>query len=241
MPYVGSNFSRHYTMRQFLTFLFLLYFSISFGQFAIVNDKDSLLNIREDGQQNSKVVDKLQNGHLIYCFENKGNWTNIDYTKKDKELNGYVYNNRYKLVSNFPALTISKKTETSITLKKDTIEVTITQSKFDKKKHRFKYIKEYPDQIELIDNKKYWGMDGGMPTAQFQEIIIKVGSKTISLPKKALEGLYEPSIYNAEVNYDKTNDTFFIQTMNSDGAGSYEVIWKVEKGIYSERLVAYGF
>lgn len=206
-----------------------------------MNDKDSLLNVREDGQPNSKVVDKLPNGHLIYCFENKGNWTNIDYTNKGKELNGYIYEDRYKLISGFPALTVSKKTATSITLKKDTVEVIITQGKFDKRKHKFKYIKEYPDQIELIDNRKYWGMDGGMPTMQFESIVIKVGQKKIILPKYALQGLYEPSIYSAKVNYDKTNDTFYIQTMNSDGAGSYEVIWKVEKGVYKDRLVAYGF
>lgn len=228
-------------MKQFLTLIFLFWCLFSFGQFAIVNDKDSLLNVREDGQPSSKVVDKLQNGHLLYCFENKGNWTNIDYTKKGKELNGYVYKDRYKLVSTFPALTVSKKTATSITLRKDTIEVTITQSKFDKKKHKFKFVKECPDQIELIDNKKYWGMDGGMPTTQFESIVIKVGQKAIKLPKIALEGLYEPSIYSAEVNYDKANDTFYIKTMNSDGAGSYEVIWKIEKGVYKDRLVAYGF
>jgi len=29
--------------------------------------------------------------------------------------------------------------------------------------------------------------------------------------------------------------------MNSDGAGSYLVIWRIEKGTYKDRLVAYGF
>ncbi len=202
---VSLKFGNPFTMKQFLTFIFLFWISFSFGQFAVVNDKDSLLNVREDGQSNSKVIDKIPNGHLLYCFENKGNWTNIDYTKNGKELNGYVYKDRYQLVSKFPALTVSKKTATSITLRKDTIEVTITQSKFDKKKHKVKYVKEYPDQIELIDNKKYWGMDGGMPTTQFESIVIKVGQKAIRLPKNALEGLYEPSIYSAEVNYDNAN------------------------------------
>ena len=228
-------------MKQYLTFIFLLFFSYSFGQFAIVNDKDSSLNVREDGLQNSKVVDKLQNGHLIYCFENKGNWTNIDYTNNGKEHNGYVYNDRYKLVSKFTALTISKKAESYIILKKDTFEVTITQSKFNKKLHEFKNYKESDNQIELIDSKQYWGTDGGMPNTQYEKIIIKVGYKTISLPKKALEGLYEPSIYSAEVNHDIANDIFYIQTMNSDGAGSYYVIWKIEKGVYKDRLIAYGF
>lgn len=228
-------------MKQLFTLTLLLGFSYSFGQFAIVNDNDGLLNVREEGNQNSKVVDKLPNGHLIYCFENKGNWTNIDYYHKGKEQNGYVYKDRFQFVSNFPALAVSKKSATSITLKRDTLEVTITQSKFDKKEHSFKYVTHYPDQIELIDNKKYWGLDGGMPTTQFEGILIEVGQKRITVPKLALEGLYEPTIYNAEVNYDRSKDIFYIQTMNSDGAGSYLVIWKIERGVYKERLVAYGF
>ena len=134
-----------------------------------------------------------------------------------------------------------KETDTFITFKKDSIEVTITQGKFDKKKHKFKFLKDYPTQIELIDNKKYWGMDGGMPTTQYEKIKIKIGNKIIFLPKTALEGLYQPSIYSAEVNYDKTNNTIYLQTMNSDGAGSYCVIWKIENGVYLDRLIVYGF
>ena len=60
-------------MKQFLTLIFLFLFSCSFAQFAIVNDKNSLLNVREDAQPTSKVVDKLPNAYLFYCFENKGN------------------------------------------------------------------------------------------------------------------------------------------------------------------------
>lgn len=228
-------------MKQILTFTLLLLTSFCFGQFAIVYDKDSLLNVREDKSTNSKVVDGLQNGQLIFCFEDKGNWTNIEYTKNNKELNGYVYKDRYKLISNFPALTISKKTETSITLKKDSLQVIISQSNFDKKKHTFKYFKNNTSQIEFIDNNQYWGMDGGMPKTQFEKVIIKIGQKTMTLPQSALIGLYEPSIYNAAVNYDKLTDTIYIETSNSDGAGSYFVIWKIEKGIYKDRLIAYGF
>lgn len=61
------------------------------------------------------------------------------------------------------------------------------------------------------------------------------------LPKNALEGLYEPALNNTQVNYDKQNDILYIQAMNSDGAGSYEVVWKIEKGTYKERYIAYGF
>ncbi|MDB5200648.1 MAG: hypothetical protein JWQ27_57 [Ferruginibacter sp.] len=228
-------------MKKFLSPLLFLCFNSSFGQFAIVNDPDSFVNVRADGQLTSKVVDRLPNGHLLYCFENKGNWSDIDYIKKEKELNGYIYKDRYKLLSDFPALTIFQKTSTSVSLKKDSFEVTLTDAKFDRKKHRFSYVKEAPGQIELIDKKRYWGTDGGMPTTQLKSIIIKAGQKRISLPQQALHGLYQPDIYSAEVHYDKTNDTFYIETSNSDGAGSYYVIWKIVKGIYTDRLVAYGF
>ena len=136
---------------------------------------------------------------------------------------------------------ILNKSQNQITLKKDNIEISLVEGKFDDKKHTFKYVKNYPNQIALIDNKQYWGKDGGMPTTQFEKISIKTEQKNIILPKAALEGLYQPNISTAEVNYDIVNDTFFIQTMNSDGAGSYLVIWKVTNGIYIDRLVAYGF
>src|SRR4051812_829808 len=135
-------------MRYFITILFLLCFIKSFPQFAIVHDNNGYLNVRQDAQQNSKLVDKLKNGHLIYCLDTKGNWTNIDYTKNGIELNGYIYKDRYLLISKFLSIPISHKADNKIILKKDTIEITITQTKFDKKHHQFKYIKEYPDQIE---------------------------------------------------------------------------------------------
>ncbi|GEP97619.1 SH3 domain-containing protein [Chitinophaga cymbidii] len=228
-------------MKYPLTVFLLICFLHSFGQFAIVSDADGFLNVRADGQQNSKVIDKLENGHLIYCFEKKGNWTNIDYTKAAKELNGYVYQDRYKLIADFPEIPITKESENKIVLKKEDIAITISQSAFDKRKHKFTYIKDYPDQIELIDNQRYWGTDGGMPTRQFEKIEIRTGQKTLELPKSALDGLYEPGIYNAVVNYDKVSDTFYIQMMNSDGAGGYLVLWRVEKGVYKDRLVVYGF
>lgn len=228
-------------MRQILTIVLLIYFSNLFGQFALVADKDRFVNVREKGVKNSKILDQLQNGHLIYCFENNGNWTNIDYDKNGKEGSGYVYKDRYQWISDFPEIPISNNSNSTVTFKKDTIEISISQSKFDRKKHTFQYVKGYPTQIDLIDNKPYWGMDGGMPTTQFEKVIIKIGQKTIELPKKSLQGLYQPDFHGAQVNYDAKNQIIYIQTANSDGAGSYLAIWKVEKGIYKDRLIAYGF
>lgn len=228
-------------MKNLITALFLATFLNSFGQFAVVSDKDGFVNVRKEARQNSKVTDKLENGHFIYCFEPKENWINIDYSKKEKKLNGYVYKDRYKLISSFQKFDMVSNTNNKVVLGKDDIQIIITQSRFEKNKHQFKYVKNYPTQIELIDGKKYFGTDGEMPVNQFEKIEIKIGSKIVVLPKSALENLYEPSLYNAEVNYDQLTSTFYIQTQNSDGAGSYLVVWRVEKGIYKDRFIAYGF
>lgn len=228
-------------MKIFISLFLLLCCSYSFAQFAIVLDKDGSVNVRLDATTSSKINSSLLNGHLIYCLEHKGNWTNIDYASKGKELNGYVYKDRYKLIDHFPSIPVITKNKTSVILKKDSIEITIRQSPFEKNKHHFTYNKESPGQIELIDNKKYWGTDGGMPSTQFEKITVSVGTRKITLPKQAFAGLYEPSIYSATAFYDQQTNILYISTMNSDGAGAYEVVWKIENGIYKDRLIAYGF
>lgn len=225
-----------------LILIILLGFSLGVkGQFAIIKDKDGFVNIRNESKTGNNIIDTLNNGHLIYCFEDNGNWTNIDYNKNGKELNGYLYKDRYSLISIFQEIPISKKNETEVKLGKDTIEITITRGAFDKTKHKLKYFRDNKDQIELIDNKKYWGTDGGLPKTEYKSISIKIGSQNINLPPKAIENLFEPFLYNTAANYDNTTNTLYIQSMNSDGAGGYFVIWKIVNGIYKERYIAYGF
>ena len=86
-----------------------------------------------------------------------------------------------------------------------------------------------------------WNTLIGIPTREYKSIEVNIGQRKMSLPKVAFENLYEPSLDHTQVNYDKTNDIVYIQSMNSDGAGGYEVIWKIEKGVYKDRFIAYGF
>lgn len=189
----------------------------------------------------SKIIDSLKNGHLIYCFENAGNWTNIDYTVKGKERNGYIYNDRFTFISTFYSIPVVNQTSHSATFFIDSIEVIVTERNFDKAKHKLKYFKDNVDWIEFIDGKKYWGTDGEMLKTQYQNITVKLGNTIIILSGKATENLFEPTLYTTQVNYDNYKKTIYIQAMNSDGAGAYEVIWKIEKGVYKERLIVYGF
>ncbi|WP_315814982.1 hypothetical protein [Paraflavitalea speifideaquila] len=68
----------------------------------------------------------------------------------------------------------------------------MTQAKFDKRKYRFTYFKENPDQIQFINGKQYWGHDGGMPSTIYKSIVIRIGTKNLSLPAKAFDDLLNP-------------------------------------------------
>lgn len=228
-------------MKLTFTIFWTLLSCFAFGQFAIIHDKDKYCNVRSSSEKGNNIIDKLDNGHLVYVFENKGNWTTIDYAKKTKEFNGQVYKDRVILISSYLNIRNLTNSKLETIFKKDSLKVILIQRSFDRTKHKFIYNKEYKDQIQLIDNNKYWGTDGGLPKTEYKSIEVYVGNTKLTLPYKALESLYEVSLYNTHVNYDQTNDIIYIQSMNSDGAGSYEVIWKIEKGIYKERYIAYGF
>ncbi len=220
----------------------LIFFSpFTFGQFAIIQDREGYCNVRDSADGTSNVTDKLNNGYFVYCFEKKGNWTSIDYTKKQVDLRGYVNYDRLKLISDYENIPIVTKAKNSVTLSKDSLRVIVTEQSFVITKYKISYYKEAKSQIESINGKPIWGTDGEMPHSEYKSIIIFVGQKKFVLPKTAIANLFEPRLSDTQVNYDKTNDILYIQSSNSDGAGFYQVIWKIEKGIYKDRYIASGF
>jgi hypothetical protein len=228
-------------MKTYYTFLLLMLVNLVHGQFAIIDDKDGFCNIRGSAEAGTNITDKLENGHFVYCLEFKGNWVNIDYLKNKQDLNGYVYNNRLKMISAYEEITLLSKSEDVSMYGKDSIRVTVTKQKFDKSKYRFSYYKDAKDQIELINGKRYWGSDGGVPEFAYKSITIIKENKIIELPKAAIEDLFHPNLYHTKVNFDKVNDILYIQSMNGDGAGGYVVIWRIEKGVYKDRYITHGF
>lgn len=215
-----------------------------FSQFYIVKDKDGFVNVRESENVNSKVISKLKNGEIVHSYgdfeENKGNWINVDYhfTKNDFN-NGFVYKDRLINISNFEKVPMVEKSN-HVILKNKNIEIVISEKKFNKKNHQFTFHKEYKNVIVKIDNQDYYGTDGSLPKIEYSEIKISINGKTIKLPKEALKNLFEPNPYSTSAHYDKENDILYINSLNSDGAGSYEVLWIIEKGKYSKRLIFSG-
>jgi hypothetical protein len=162
-------------MKKYLLLFLILAPGFLLGQFAVIYDKDGYCNVRSSAGKNNNIIDKLQNGQLVYYFEANANWVSIDYTKNKKECNGQVYKDRLIPVLGFAAIETTVKENNSIILEKDSIKIIITQQQFNRAKHKLSFFKEYKDQLEFIDNKKYWGTDGGIPKTAYGSVTIFIG------------------------------------------------------------------
>ena len=210
------------------------------GGFAVINDKDGYVNVRKEKSVHSKVLKKLDNNTLIFVFvydkAHDGNWIYVDNE-------GYIYNDRVKWIEELPKVAKGVEKKNAIHFSGKDISVTLTSQKFDKSKHSFKYNKEYPDAIEKIDGKTFFGTDGNMPKEAYKSIEVKIRRKHVSIPQSSYSDLYLPNLYTDLnfVYYDKDSDILYIVANNGDGAGAYMVCWQIEKGVYKGRKVGIPF
>lgn len=235
-------------MKHILTLCFLLILNCLYAQdFAYIQDSDGYCNVRNSDNIN-KIDIQLKNGSLVSCFFNENNatekWITVDYTDADGKIAyGVIHRDRLVIINetNFKKITATQINDSSAKILFDTISIIVTTENFNPKGKAFTYSKAYPNVIEHINGKPYYGTDGEMPTTQYASIEVIMRNKTIELPAQALENLYEPNLKHTWAYYDSKNDTIFIEAFNSDGAGGYMVMWKIEKGIYKEKAIFYGF
>ena len=210
------------------------------AQFASISDKDGYVNIRSSASLSNNVQDTLNNGRLVYLYEKQGSFYNTEYYKRGENRNGYVYWDRVKKVDANERVRLTSSPANTEIFSAANVKVTITRQAFVKSKYKLSYYKDAPDQIEKFNGKTGYGRDGGLPALEYKSIQVQVGQQVITLPAGATENLFEPSPGNTEVFYDRAKDILYIQASNGSGAGYYDVIWKIEKGVYKERFVVVG-
>ena len=225
---------------KFFILLFLLISDIVFAQeeaFAVINDKDGYVNVREGKSAQSEVLKKLNNKTIVFVYNydkaTDGNWI---YTDEE----GYIYNDRVKWIHKFPIIAKGIAKGNTIVFEGKEIQVVLTSGKFDKSKHSFEYFKDSPTGIEVIDDELPYGTDGKMPTTEYRSIEVNIHGKRVSLPKDAYSDLYEPTFLtdHNSVYYDKESDILYIVANNNYAERPYKVCWQIEKGVYKGRKVS---
>src|SRR5690242_11268345 len=121
-------------MKFVCTILFLILVNLVNAQFAIIDDKDGFCNVRVNPGKGDNIIDKLENGCIVLCGEVNGNWVDVFYLKNNEEPEGYVYNNRLKMITTYEELPVLSKSDGAYMFGKDTIKVKIAKQKFDKGK-----------------------------------------------------------------------------------------------------------
>lgn len=212
--------------------------------FAIVSDADGYSVVRNSPSTSGKVIDKLQNGSIVFCMAPAGEWIGIDYYGKDLGANdfktGFIHKSRLLLIDKYSKVTNLVTSDNAVVLGDDDINITVTQKAFDKSAHTLKQDAEQK-YLETIDDNPFWGTDGSIPKRRYKSISINLNGIETTVPQRGLAELYEPNLENTSANYDSKNDVLYIQSFNSDGAGGYLVLWRIEKGAYKDRWVYNGF
>lgn len=233
-------------MKTYFTYILIvvLFYPIQqlHSQFAIVTDSDGYCNVRDTPSKSGTVLERIESGSMIFCIESENlHWKNLDLYDAATNIkqSGYIYRNRIVFVEDYLKIPVIKADTSSLILGNNDIKIMISSSNFDPKSHKLNYNAINKDFLDRIDDKYIWGTDGNIPKKQYDTFTILLKNKKITLPKKALENVYEPNFESTFANYDAVNDILYIYAFNSDGAGGYGVMWKIEKGIYKDRIVRF--
>lgn len=229
-----------------LTITVLLISQSFFGQFAIVFDKDGYVNLRAEANTKSKIIGTIKSGEIVYIF-NVGNdsetWLIIDYhDSRDMLLTGYVHKSRLKEISSFEKIPVKTLTENSVEFYSESrkIGAKIKSGVFDYDSNKRFFSKTKYGEYEIEDRfkgKQIWGTDGSIPSENYLSVTVSWKGRSIEVPEKEYENLFQVNHDFSNCYYDAKTDKLYLESLNSDGAGSYWVLFVFEKGKYKETIV----
>lgn len=225
-------------MRILLPCIILLFCSFcANAQLGIIKDPDGFCNVRAEANTQSKIEDTLTNGRFIYHLQDdetkNKNWLLVDYHKGKDHLSGYIHRSRVVFIKDLTQFKNITANDTLLKAELNDMQVTIKSGSFVKTGR--KIIDKNPSgkyrDIASIDGKTIWGTDGRMPRTEYKGIQFKSGTQTLNFPKSSYNDLFEvSSVKYTTLGLDKTTGKVYIEAGNSDGAGSYIVVWVINNG-----------
>jgi len=233
-------------MKQLAILLLLIgsYFNVNAQKFAIINDADGFVNVREKPNIYAAIRGKLYQGDIFsFDAETKVDWVAIyKQVSSNYGIEGYVHKTKIWPLSKLkksrnPVINFNSSIATL-----DSLVVTVLSAKFIPKKHKLKYskteagCKNCATYLSSIDEKHIWGTDGGIPKSTITSLKITHSGSSIVIPRSGFNDLYEPNLKTLQI-FRKDNKTIFIYMNNSDGAGGYSVIWVIKNGKYFKRYL----
>lgn len=215
----------------------------SFCRFAKIVDKDGYVNVREKENGNSKIIGQIKSDEIVFVFEDlSSDWLNVNYKYNNKELSGYLHRSRIKYINTFEQIPSADYDDTFVSFYLNDISVNIKTSNFDYEANK-KYFSKDEEGFDKYKGKFMIGTDGYFAEAKtlYQSITVSVGKQTVKIPKEEIEDLFNANNEYTECYYNKGDNSLYIHLSNSDGSGSYKVLFIIENGIYKGRQIEIPF
>ena len=211
----------------------------SFCTFAKIVDKDGYVNVREKANAKSKIIGTIKSSEVVYIFEDLNTeWLDVQYKNENKDKSQYIHRSRLKYINTFEMIpaTIYEDKEATFILRDIRVDIKVKKFNYELNKKYFTEIKHKDGFIlRKYRGKEMWGTDGTIPKNYYQSIIVTLGNKKIEIPQKDIEDLFNATNEYAECYYDNTDNSLYLHLANSDGSGSYVVLFKFVNGIYMGR------
>ncbi|PTQ94794.1 hypothetical protein C8P68_1064 [Mucilaginibacter yixingensis] len=234
---------------KYLFTLFLIAI-VSQGVFAqafyVVNDPDGYVNVRADRSPTSKVKGRINRGEVVLLGDVKPQdaWWPV-YTpslttvydtgkvgsvpREGFVLLGYVYKNRLISIEHLPSagrLKLQGKLPAQhLIIQNDRVRLSLTTQIFNRKAH---HVLIQHGSVDKIDGKQPYGIDGELPHTEIKGMELLIDGIPVSIPRDDFNDLFEPRLESLNVYIDKRGCIYICMPNNSDGAGSYGVVWVVK-------------
>ena len=224
-------------MRKILLLLIVFHSYFVHAQFGIVQDKDGFVNVREEENTTSKILQKINNGTVLAIDQEVANsqWVLVEY---EPEANGYVFHDRIKKVEDFQSIDAVKLKNNSVNFEINDLKILIETKKFDKKNH---IITKEGNLIYAIDGEEILGTDGTLPNNEYHSFKIYYQDSLIEVPNKFYKNLYNIETKKFRLTYNKDSNQYYLFGTFSDGAATYDAIWVIQEGRIIKHIAQINF
>lgn len=244
-------------MRTLLTMSLLLISSASFAEFGKVVDPDGYVNVRQAKSSSSKIVGRVSSGDFVFIDDEDryDKWLFSEPSYDGSDSSGYIHNSRIKFINQndegrgteiYMSAFDQSKSKIQFSNENNSVKVTIQAEKFNYPANKHIFTKQYVSgnrdegfYLTHYKGQDFWGTDGSEPknTNHYKSINVKLGSRIIDLPNSEIESLFNVNLRRTKVYFDPSTESVYISAMEGDGAGTYRVLFAIEKGQYKGKTV----
>jgi len=116
----------------------------------------------------------------------------------------------------------------------------IQTKQFHSSEHRISQDAQYQTRV---DSRLAWRTDGNVPNIEIVSMTLVIDGRELSIPKKLFKDCFEPNLDNRflKMRFGPQFKTVIVAMNGSDGAGGYEVVWRLAPNGRHSRSINRGF